>query len=207
MKFILSFVSFLIISNTVFAQNDPNAKSIGCRWTKSKIFQIVERKFYHKIFYKQRQSKWCKNGTISMKGNKYVLKQGKTEIICDGANTYSYDGSKTVTVAPAEDASKSLTPQKILSGSYDKEFYYKLISSKGNFQEIELKPIDTRKNFQKVTVYIDKAKSIISKAKILDKSNNILEFSFTNLNTTNNIADNVFVFNKSKYPKDIEILD
>jgi outer membrane lipoprotein-sorting protein len=82
-----------------------------------------------------------------------------------------------------------------------------LISSKGNFQEIELKPIDTRKNFQKVTVYIDKAKSIISKAKILDKSNNILEFSFTNLNTTNNIADNVFVFNKSKYPKDIEILD
>ena len=208
MKFILSFVSFLIISNTVFAQNDPNAKKVlDAVGQKVKSFKSLSGNFTIKSFTSKGKANGVKNGTISMKGNKYVLKQGKTEIICDGGNTYSYDGSKTVTVAPAEDASKSLTPQKILSGSYDKEFYYKLISSKGNFQEIELKPIDTRKNFQKVTVYIDKAKSIISKAKILDKSNNILEFSFTNLNTTNNIADNVFVFNKSKYPKDIEILD
>ncbi len=198
----------MLIQNAVIAQNDPNAKKIlDAVGKKVSSFKSMSGNFTIKSFTSKGKANGVKTGTISMKGSKYVLKQGKTEIICDGTNVYSFDGSKTITVGPAEDASKSLTPQKILSGSYDKEFNYKLISSNGNLHEIELKPIDTRKNFQKVTVYVEKAKSIISKAKVLDKSNNTMEFSFSNLNTTTSIEDKMFVFNKSKYPKDVEILD
>lgn len=208
MKSFLSVLLLLLIQNAVIAQNDPNAKKIlDAVGKKVSSFKSMSGNFTIKSFTSKGKANGVKTGTISMKGSKYVLKQGKTEIICDGTNVYSFDGSKTITVGPAEDASKSLTPQKILSGSYDKEFNYKLISSNGNFHEIELKPVDTRKNFQKVTVYVDKAKSIISKAKVLDKSNNTMEFSFSNLNTTTSIEDKMFVFNKSKYPKDVEILD
>jgi outer membrane lipoprotein-sorting protein len=208
MKSFLSVLLLLLIQNAVIAQNDPNAKKIlDAVGKKVSSFKSMSGNFTIKSFTSKGKANGVKTGTISMKGSKYVLKQGKTEIICDGTNVYSFDGSKTITVGPAEDASKSLTPQKILSGSYDKEFNYKLISSNGNLHEIELKPIDTRKNFQKVTVYVDKAKSIISKAKVLDKSNNTMEFSFSNLNTTTSIEDKMFVFNKSKYPKDVEILD
>ncbi len=208
MKSFLSVLLLLLIQNVVIAQNDPNAKKIlDAVGKKVSSFKSMSGNFTIKSFTSKGKANGVKTGTISMKGNKYVLKQGKTEITCDGTNVYSFDGSKTITVGPAEDASKSLTPQKILSGSYDKEFNYKLISSNGNLHEIELKPIDTRKNFQKVTVYVDKAKSIISKAKVLDKSNNTMEFSFSNLNTTTSIEDKMFVFNKSKYPKDVEILD
>jgi outer membrane lipoprotein-sorting protein len=208
MKQLFSLLTLVFFANFLFAQNDPNAKKVlDAVSTKVKSFKAISGSFSISTITSKGKNNGTKAGTISMKGNKYVLKQGKTEIICDGTKTYSFDGSKTITVGPAEDASKSLTPQKILSGSYDKEFTYKLISSAGNYNEIELKPIDTKKNFQKVTLFIDKAKSIISKAKILDKSNNTLEFSFSNLNTNANLADAVFVFNKSKYPADVEILD
>lgn len=198
----------ILFANLLSAQNDPNAKKIldGVS-AKVKSFKAITGSFSIKSVTSKGKDNGTKTGSISIKGAKYILKQGKTEVLCDGTKTYSYDGSKTITVAEAEESSKSLTPQKILSGSYDKDFTYKLISSAGNFNEIELKPIDTRKNFQKVTIYVEKTKGIITKAKVLDKSNNTLEFSFTNLNTSATIADNAFVFNKSKYPKDVEVLD
>lgn len=198
----------VLFSASLFAQNDANAKKIlDAVNAKVKTFKSITGNFAIKTFTSKNKLNGTKLGTISMKGNKYIIKQGKTEILCDGNKTYSYDGNKTITVSAAEDVNKSLTPQKILSGNYDKDFTYKLIATTGNISEIELKPIDGRKNFQKVTIYVDKTKNFINKAKVLDKSNNVLEFSFSNLNTNANIADNTFTFNKAKYPKDVEILD
>ena len=77
----------------------------------------------------------------------------------------------------------------------------------GNVSEIELTPIDTRTSFQKVNIFIDKNKSMITKAKVLDKSNNTVEFVLSNLNTAANLPDTNFQFNRAKYPKDAEILD
>lgn len=204
---ILLFISVFTIINSN-AQNDVEAKKVlDAVSAKVKSFNAITGKFVIKTITSKGKLNGSKAGTISMKGNKYVLKQGKTEIICDGANTYSFDGNKTITVATAEDGDKTLSPQKIISGSYSKDFTYKLISTNNQFTEIELKPVDKRKNFQKVNVFVDKVKSIITKAKVLDKSNNTLEFSFTNLNTKAKLADNMFVFNKAKYPADVEILD
>ena len=135
------------------------------------------------------------------------MKQGKLEVICDGQNVYSYDGDKTITKTSVAESSNSLNPQKLLSGAYDKDFTYKLLSTPGAFYEIEMKPIDTRKNFQKVNLFVDKAKSTISRARILDKSNNVTELKIQNMNFNATIPENSFVFNKARYPKDTEILD
>ncbi len=205
-QFITLLIFSFCITSSVIGQADAK-KILDGVGAKVKSFKAISGGFSIKSITNKGQANGTKTGSISMKGNKYLIKQGKTEILCDGSKTYSFDGSKTITVSPAEDASKSLTPQKILSGNYDKDFTYKLISSVGTTHEIELLPIDSRKNFKKVTVYIDKVKNLITKAKVLDKSNNILEFNFTNINTSTIIADATFVFNKTKYPKDVEILD
>ncbi|MBW7952637.1 MAG: outer membrane lipoprotein carrier protein LolA [Chitinophagaceae bacterium] len=207
-KILLLFAAFSFSMFTAKAQNDAGAKKVlDAVSTKVKSFKAISGKFVLKTFTSKGKLNGTKMGSISMKGSKYYLKQGKTEIICDGNNTYSYDGNKTITVAPAEDADKTLTPQKLIAVSYEKDFTYKLISTAGNFSEIELKPTDTRKNFQKVNIFVDKNKSMITKAKILDKSNNILEFSFNSLNTNATISDKLFVFNKANYPTDVEVLD
>jgi len=207
-QFFLLIITLFFTTYTLNAQNDASAKKVlDAVSAKVKSFKAISGKFILKNFSSSKKLVGTKTGTIAMKGNKYNLKQGKTEVICDGIKTYTYDGNKTITVDDADVEERTLTPQKLLSGSYDKDFTYKLISAKDKFNVVELKPIDKRKNFNKVTLYIDKTKSFISKATILDKSNNTLEFSFSNLNTNATLSDKIFVFDKSKYPKDVEVLD
>ncbi len=205
--FLLILIGFSIAKSSL-AQNDPNAKKIlDAVSSKVKSYKGITGAFTIKSITSKGKDNGTKAGSVSIKGQKYILKQGKTEIICDAAKIYNYDGSKTVTITPVEESGQTLSPQNLLSDFYDKDFTYKLISSKSAFHEVELMPNDKRKNFVKVNVFIDKVKNMITKAKILDKSNNVIEFTLTNINTNANLADNLFTFNKNHYPKSVEILD
>ncbi len=207
-KLYACFLGLLAFTGMAFAQNDPAAKkvldAVGARVKASKGITA-------KATLTSYTSKGKANGTqtlsVQMKGEKYFLTQGKTEIICDGKDVYRFDGEKTITKSSVEEGSQTLSPQKLLAGAYDKDFTYKLVSSKGSLYEIEMKPIDSRKNFQKVNLFIDKSKNTFSKARILDKSNNITEFRISNFNLNATVPDALLIFNKSRYPKDVEILD
>jgi outer membrane lipoprotein carrier protein len=207
MKFRLLLIASLF-SCTAFAQNDPAAKKVldgvGSKVKAAK--GIIANCQLISVSSKGKQT-GTKAISVSMKGDKYVVKQGKLEVICDGQNVYSFDGDKTITKTSVAETNNSLNPQKLLTGAYDKDFTYKLLPTPGSFHEIEMKPIDTRKNFAKVNLFIDKAKSSIARARILDKSNNVTELKILNMNFNAALADNLFVFNKAKYPKDVEILD
>ena len=198
----------LALTGTAFSQNDPAAKKVlDAVGTKVKASKGITANCTLNSFTSKGKANGSQAISLQMKGEKYFLKQGKTEIICDGSNVYRFDGEKTITKSAVDESSQTLSPQKLLAGAYDKDFAYKLISSAGPFYEIEMKPIDNRKNFQKVNLFIDKAKNIFAKARILDKSNNITEVKMANLNLNAIIADSKFVFNKAKYPKDVEVLD
>lgn len=190
------------------AQNDPNAKRILDAVSNTvKTYKTISAGFTITSLTSKGKNNGTKKGTIVTKGQKYVLKEGKNEILCDGAKTYNYDGAKTITVSSLDEGGQTLSPQKILSGAYDKDFSYKLIATKGNFHEIEMKPLDSRKSFSKVNIFVDKTKNMIARAVILDKGNNTVQVSFNNIVPNKVVADNVFVFSAAKYPKDVEILD
>jgi outer membrane lipoprotein-sorting protein len=144
---------------------------------------------------------------LKMKGDKYVLKQGSTEILCDGANIYNFDGVNTISKSNVSESDQALSPQKLLSGSYDKDFNYSLLSQNNSFATIELIPLDKRKNFQKVTLVIDKLKSALSTATILDKSNNSTFVKVVSINYGVVLVDKLFLFDRMKYPKNVEIFD
>ena len=144
---------------------------------------------------------------LKMKGDKYVLKQGSTEILCDGANIYNFDGVNTISKSNVSESDQALSPQKLLSGSYDKDFNYSLLSQNNSFDTIELIPLDKRKNFQKVTLVIDKLKSALSTATILDKSNNSTFVKVVSINYGVVLVDKLFLFDRTKYPKNVEIFD
>lgn len=201
-------VTMILLGCNLFAQKDPAAKKVlDAVSAKVKTFKGVKADFIIKSFTSKGKPNGVKTGNICIKGQKYLLKQGKTEIICDSKTIWNYDGAKTITVSPADENNQTLSPQNLLSNFYDKDFNYKLVNSAGNFYEIELTPLDKRKSFKKVNVFIDKTKNMITKALILDQSNNKVEFSLNNMNTTTPVLDNQFTFDKSKYPKDVEILD
>lgn len=201
--FVLLFTSFV-----VNAQNDPAAKKIiEVFGAKVKVSKGIAASCTLNSFTSKGRAAGSKELSISMQGEKYLLKQGKTEIICDGKFVYNFDGNNTITKSSVEDGSQTLSLQKLLSGSYDKDFTYKLLPSTGAVNEIEMLPIDKRKNFVKVNLFFDKAKNSLLKARILDKSNNVTELKVNSFNMASSLNDKIFVFNKAKYPKDVEILD
>ncbi len=208
MKKILGLILSIAIANVLFAQNDPAAKKVLDNVSaKIKTFKAITSNITIKSLTSKGKDNGTKNGTITYKNKKYVLKQGKTEVICDGTKVYNYDGSKTITITGADEAESLLSPQKLFSNFYDKDFNYKLISSAGATYQVELTPVDSRKSFAKVNLFIDKTKNMFTKVNILDKGNNTTTISLSNLNTNAAINDNIFTFNKAKYPADVEILD
>lgn len=194
--------------STLKAQNDPAAKKIIETFgSKVKSAKGITASFIINSITSKGRPAGSKSLSLLMKGEKYVLKQGKTEIICDGKSVYNYDGNKTITKSSVDEMNQTLSPQKLLAGSYDKDFTYKLISSKSTLNEIEMKPLDKRKNFIQVNIFFDKHSGNLTKASILDKSNNITELKVSNINLSTVLSENMFIFNKAKYPKDVELLD
>ena len=148
-----------------------------------------------------------KNIEIKMKGNTYLLKQDKTLILCDGSFVYNYDGDKSITKTPIEDGNQDLNPQKIFSGNYEKDFILELENKIGNITKISLKPKDLRKNVSKISIEIETNSSNINRAVFYDKANNVTILKVKKIDFNLNFNNNIFIFNKNNYPKNVEIFD
>jgi len=203
------FLSILtVLSLSAIAQKDALAKQIldqvGAKVKASKGILV-------NITLISKNNKGKNMGTkqiaLQMKGDKYLLKEGKMEILCDGQNIYNFDGANSISKSSVAESDQTLSPQKLLSGNYDKDFNFKLLSQDNTKATIELYPIDKRKSFQKVTLVINKLQSALSSALILDKSNNQTDVKVGSINYAASLNDKIFQFNRAKYPKNAEIFD
>ena len=207
MRYLL-IVLFSVIGLQGIAQKDSKAKEVldqmGLKVKQAKgilaNIQLISKNNKGKAL-------GTKSITLKMKGEKYLLNQGKMEILCDGKNIYNFDGANSISKSDVGESDQALSPQKLLSGNYDKDFNFSLLSQNAKIATIELFPLDKRKNFQKVTLIIDKLKSALSSASILDKSNNVTDVNVVSLSYSAQWMDNLFIFNRSKYPKNVEIFD
>ena len=190
--------------------SDPEAKKIlDAVSIKFKSYKSVQAKFLLKIENASGKSLGTKIGTVYMKGTKYRISVTGQEIYSDGINIWTYDkASKEVTINKIDPAANSITPQKLFTNFYDKDFLYKLngnVTLNGKaMQEVELTPIDKTKAFHKVLLYIDKA--VISTTKVFEKTGNRYTYSVNNMATNGNIADSMFVFDAKLYPG-VEVVD
>jgi outer membrane lipoprotein carrier protein len=207
MKVILSFLAGLFLVPACFSQNsDPAAKQILDQTSATiKAFKSLEAVFTIQIQDAQGVSQGSKKGTIYMKGTKYILMMTGQEIYCDGKTIWTYDQSANeVTITKVDPSSSSISPQKLLTNFYDKDFLYKLNGEQklGNKTviEIESTPIDKNQNFHKVYLYIDKKTHLPSSGKILDKNGNIYLYTVNSLSGKTSLTDASFIFDKSKHP-------
>ena len=139
-------------------------------------------------------------GIMKVKGSKYYIKQAGNEIYNNGEQIWNYDGQTEVTVAKVDnDDNDALSPEKIITGFDKKDFDVKLLSSSANYQ-VQLTPVDKRKNYKQVILYISTSTNLITKAIITDKTNAFVEINFTNITFNNTFPDNQFVFDASKHP-------
>ena len=197
----------LCISVPVVAQkNDPAAKQIlDAVSAKFKTFSSVQAGFSYKVEDAKGKTMSSKKGTVWMKGNKYRVSFGGQEIFSDGKTVWNYDKSANeVTINDADASGSTLTPQKLFTDFYDKDFLYILNGEKksGNktLQEIEMTPTDKSKPFHKVYLQVDKAARTIYSTKVLENGGNRYTYTVSTMKTNSPLSDTQFLFDKSKYP-------
>lgn len=191
-------------------KSDADAKKILDEVsTKFKAYKSVQAQFVLKIENGTGKSLGNKSGNVYMKGTKYRISASGQDIFSDGSNIWTYEKSANeVTINKIDPTANSITPQKLFTNFYDKDFLYKLNGTvkegAKNLQEIELTPIDKSKPFFKVLVYVDKA--TIYTTKVFEKTGNRYTYSINNMKTNGAITDDTFVFDAKKYPG-VEVVD
>ena len=192
--------------------NDPAAKKVlDAVSSKFKTYKSAQASFTYQVENAQGKALSTKKGTVVMKGNKYKVTMDGMEIYSDGRTTWNYDKSANeVTVNSVDASGTAMTPQKLLTDFYDKDFYYKYNGEKksggATVQEIELTPTDKNKSFHKVYLLVNKATSTISSAKFLEKTGSRYTYSINSLKPNASAKDSDFTFDKSKHPG-VEVVD
>jgi outer membrane lipoprotein carrier protein len=207
MKKLYSLIGILALSIVAFAQgSDPAAKQVlDAVSTKFKTYKAVQSAFTLKVEDAKGKVQGVKSGTVYMKGPKYRVNITGQDIFCDGSTIWTYDkASNEVTITQLDPSSSSITPQKLFTNFYDKDFLYKMNGEKKEgsktLQEIEMTPTDKNKAFHKVYLLVDKKTQSIYSTKVLEKNGNKYSYTVNSLNGKANVEDAMFVFDKKKYP-------
>jgi outer membrane lipoprotein-sorting protein len=203
------YFSFLLLGTVILADaqaSDPEAKAVlDAVSAKFKTFTTVQSTFSYKVENASGKALSTKTGTILMKGMKYRVTFIGQEIFCNGTTVWNYDkASNEVTISKLDASSGMITPQKLFTNFYDKDFRYIMngeskVGTK-TIQEIEMTPLDKSKPFHKVYVQIDKAAKTIYSTKVLENAGNRYIYTVTTMKTNLPLADTQFVFDKTKYP-------
>lgn len=213
---LLGFASLAFVASAQKLSNptksDPEAKKLlDAVSAKFKTYTSPQATFTYKVENAQGKALSTKKGTVSMKGNKFHVSMDGMEIFSDGRTIWNYDKSANeVTVNNVNEGGSGMTPQKIFTNFYDKDFFYKLNGTKKEagktLTEIELTPTDKTRPYHKVYVLVDKATNSIYSAKFLEKSGGRYSYTVNSLKGASSVADTEFAFNKTKYPG-VEVVD
>jgi outer membrane lipoprotein-sorting protein len=206
-NFYLFFCLFNIVNlASAQAKTDPAAKAIlDAVSAKFKTFTTVQATFSYKVENAAGKALSNKSGSIKLKGTKYRVSFSGQEIFCDGKTVWNYDKSTNeVTISKLDASGGMITPQKLFTNFYDKDFLYMLNGEKKvgakTLQEIEMTPVDKSKPFFKVYVQVDKAAKTIYSTKVLENAGNRYTYTVSTMTTNKTLDDKLFVFDKTKYP-------
>jgi outer membrane lipoprotein-sorting protein len=218
MKNLIAIFLVLFATTNIDAQtsslgkNDPEAKKLlDAVSSKFKTYKSIKGNFTLEVKDGAGKTQGTKKGVVYMKGTKYRVSITGQEIFCDGKNVWTLDkGANEVQVAQFDNSGSSITPQKLFTNFYDKDFLYKMNDEKkvaGKvIQEVELTPTDKSKPFFKVLLNIDKASKMITSTQIFEKSGNRYAYAMSNVATNTAITDDTFTFDAKKFPG-VEVID
>jgi len=193
--------------NNSLGKNDPDAKKVldGLS-AKLKSYKAIQSNFTLKVEDGKGKLQGSKSGTIYIKGSKYhFVINGGQEVFSDGKDTWTYDkSSNEVTISKSDPGTQTISPDKIFTNFYDKDFLYKLNGDSKigtrTVQEVELTPVDKTKSFFKALLYIDKTRHTLVSIKWFDKSGNRYTLETSNFNGNASFTDAQLAYNKAKFP-------
>jgi outer membrane lipoprotein-sorting protein len=214
MKRLTIVLAVLMIAANLIAQQDQKAKEILDKLSQTtKSYKTIQIDFSFTLENKKNNVNQTNEGEVVLKGKSYRLHMPvfSMDIFCDGTTTWSYlTEAKECNISGVEDDKEgSLNPANIFT-IYEKGFNYSYIGEENLAGKVvhvlDLFPVDKKKEFVKVRLYVDKVKNQIAKAQTFNKDGNTYILVLKSMKTNVEMKDDYFKFDKSKYPG-VEIND
>jgi outer membrane lipoprotein carrier protein len=195
---------------TASAQNDAKAKNVLDAMTKKvKTLKTIKANFVLNIIGAKVNE--TKKGSISLKGEKYHVLLGGQEIICDTKTIWTYNKeTKEVQVSNYNASEQAMSPAKLLTNSYEKDYSYSYKGEKKEkgktFEQVALTPKDNSAKANKIELMVDKATSMVASGNIFEKNGTKIQYTISNFTPDTNIPDSYFVWD-AKAHAGVEVVD
>jgi len=208
---ILSAIALCSVAAPVQAQTDAKAKTI-LEAVSKKIngLKSLKANFALHLMSANGKTKQTKKGTFYMKGSKYRVALGDQEIICDNKTVWTYvKAANEVQVSSYNPNEQTISPTKLFTNFYDKEYRYKYIGTKSfngkSVDMIELMPTNNTKQFSKVELAVDKSNTIVG-GNVYEKNGNQYRYEVSGFTPNANVSDGLFTFDSKTHPG-VEVVD
>lgn len=200
---VLSFL-LLTISQYSYAQNNAAKALLNKVSQKYNGYKTMQAGFTLDI-RQANGSSHSDAGTLYLDkaNNKYHVNTKNQILISDSKTQWNImKAEKEVEISEASNSTNEINPTNIFT-FYTSGFNYALANTekaKGiSLSVVELKPIDSKKNYSKIKLRINKANNLIYDTTIFDKSGNRYTYTLNAQEGNKAIASSFFTFNKSNY--------
>jgi len=212
MKHLLLILFFLATAN-IFAQSGK-AKSILDKVSeKTKAYTTIKTDFTFTHRNIQEDIEEDMQGSITLKGNKYVLKLDPVVITSDAKHIWNYNKESQEVIMNDfdNDEENMLNPSNMFT-MYKKGFKYKFIQERFESGRplyiIDLYPQKVADSeYSKIQLHIDKDKMQIFQINYFGKDENRFIIKLINYKVNEDIPDSTFELSKKSYPKGTEFTD
>ncbi len=212
MRFILVIMAVFVSAGVVVAQNDAK-KILDEVSAKTRTFKTMSADFQFSMVNEEMDISEQNNGTIKVKGQKYVvdLSDAGIKVFSDGETIWNYmeDGNQ-VTVSSVDDSGSELMDPSSIFSIYERGFRSSYVGEANEngkaVYKIELFPDSEEYQVTKIEVSVDKATMMLSSAKLHATDDNIYSILVKKMETNKDFPDSDFIFDASKYD-DVEVID
>lgn len=207
MRKLLLFVAFLSVASFGQAQQrDPKAKVLLDRVAnKMRSYKTMEINFAFSLYNAKARVNEKHDGKIYIKGSKYHLNMMGSETFFNGQTQWTYlrEANEVNVTNAADQEGQMINPARIFT-IYQKGYNYRMGGTHKwggrTITQVMLTPVKV-KDFTKIFLDIDAAKSQLVHAIMYSKDGNQYNLLMKGLKANQNYPDSFFQFDKKKYPK------
>ncbi len=203
-KHILLIISILSLTFGIKAQN---AETLFKNTVdKLKSYNNIEITFDYNMINLEAGIFETMEGSGVLQGEAYKLHILGQDIICNGATIWTYNAdAEEVMISDVDNSDGGGSPLSVINSYYD-NISAKIIEEAGTTKKIEVKPLISDENIDKLIVTINTNNLEIKDLHVFDKNKNEFVYVINKFVTNQKLPADFFTFKESDYP-DAEIID
>lgn len=194
----------LTIGFASFAQDDAKAKDIVTKLTrKTKSYSSIYVEFTAKI--KNSSINETSKGKGWLKGDKYKAEFGEYRVLSNNVKVWTIStADKEVYVSSVGEDEDVINPKELLT-QWETGFKYKYVKEETingkKYHRINLYPKDAKKaKYHTVTLLVDVAQNQIYQVVLKSNDATTSTYTITTFKSNETYSDDMFIFDKRKYP-------